>query len=219
MTNTIQQLIYFFAGLLVVLTFIMLTQRRVLNLIRLLALQGFILAVNMAFVAYSTGHAELFASVILTLIIKVWLIPYVLYRLLIHLNIRGKVEQLFNVPTILLCGFLLVLFAFYLSLSISTLSIVSNREVLTMALASVFLSSFMMIVKRKALTQVIALLSLENSLFFAASSATHGMPFIVELGIAFDVLIGLFIFGIFFFQIRSTFDSFDLTNLEQLKEE
>jgi hydrogenase-4 component E len=77
----------------------------------------------------------------------------------------------------------------------------------------------MMIIKRKAISQVISLLALENNLFFAASSATYGMPFIVELGIAFDVLVALFIFGIFFFRIRDTFENFDLDHLEKLREE
>jgi hydrogenase-4 component E len=210
---------YFFAALLVVLNFGMLVQRRMLGLIRLLILQGLVLALNLVFIAYATQQKELYLSVLLTLILKVWLIPYILLRLLIRFNIHGKIELLVNIPTTLLVGFALVIFAFDVSFSIPSFTTAAYPHVLALALASVFLSSLMMIVKRKAVSQVIGLLALENSLFFAANSTPYGMPLVVELGIAFDVLVGLFIFGIFFFQIRENFDSFDLKHLENLKEE
>jgi hydrogenase-4 component E len=76
----------------------------------------------------------------------------------------------------------------------------------------------MMITRAKAVPQVIGFLSMENGLFFAATSATYGMPMVVELGIAIDVLVGAFIFGIFFFHIRETFDSLDIHHMEKLKE-
>jgi len=87
------------------------------------------------------------------------------------------------------------------------------------ALASVLLSLLMMLTRRKAVPQVVGFLAMENGLFFAATSATHGMPLVVELGIALDVLVATFIFGIFFFQIRETFDSLDITNMEKLKDD
>lgn len=214
-----QQLIHFFAALLVLLSFSMLTQRRMLNLIRLLAWQGLVLAIDVALVAYATHQPELYISAILTLLLKVWFIPFLLHRMLINLGIRGKIEPLVNIPTTLLIGLALVIFAFNLSLPIATVSMVATSPgILGMALASVLLSSFMMIVKRKAISQVVALLALENSLFFVASSSAYSMPLVIELGIAFDVLVGLFIFSVFFLQIRDTFDSFDLKHLEQLRE-
>src|SRR5574340_1028984 len=76
----------------------------------------------------------------------------------------------------------------------------------------------MMIVRRKAIPQVIGFLAMENGLFFAATSATYGMPMVVELGIGLDVLVGMLIFGVFFFQIRERFDSLDLEHLEKLTE-
>lgn len=213
-----QQLIHFFAALLVLLSFSMLTQRRMLNLIRLLALQGLVLAIDVALVAYFTHQPELYISAILSLILKVWFIPFILHRMLIGLGIRGKIEPMVNTSITLLIGLGLVIFAFNLSLPISASSTVTSPGTLGMALASVLLSSFMMIIKRKAISQVVALLALENSLFFVASSSAYSMPLVVELGIAFDVLIGLFIFGVFFLQIRDTFDNFDLKHMEQLRE-
>lgn len=219
MSGLAQQFIHFFAALLLLLSFAMLTQRRILSLIKLLALQGFVLSINMALVAYVTQQIELYITVILTLFLKVWFIPFVLHQLLIRLHIQNNIEPIVNLPTTLLIGLALVIFAFNLSLPISNLSATTGRDTLALALASVLLSLFMMIIKRKAISQVISLLALENSLFFAASSATYGMPLVVELGMAFDVLIGLFIFGLFFFRIRDTFDSFDLHHLEKLRED
>ena|SRR3990167_433337 len=214
-----QELIHLFAALLLLMSFAMLTQRRIVSLIKLLALQGFILSIDMAFVAYVTGQSELYISVLLTLFLKVWLIPYVLLRLLIRLQVENKIQPSVNHPTILLIGLALVIFAFNLSLPITRITSAPSRETLALALASVLLSLFMMIIKRRAISQVISFLALENCLFFVAGSATNGMPLVVELGMAFDVLIGLFIFGLFFFQIRDTFDSFDLHHLEKLREE
>ena len=85
--------------------------------------------------------------------------------------------------------------------------------------AVVLLAFLMMIVRRKAVAQVVGFLAMENGLLFAATSATQGMPMVVELGIGLDVLVGVFILGIFFFQIREQFDSLDLQNMESLKED
>ena len=128
---------------------------------------------------------------------------------------QGKIEFIINLPSILLIGLTLVIFAFNLSNSIME----SATNNLSLALASVLISSFMLIIKRKAISQVISLLALENSLFFVVSSSTYGMSLVVELGVAFDVLIGLFIFGMFFFRIRENFESLDMVHLEQLREE
>ena len=92
-----------------------------------------------------------------------------------------------------------------------------TRSTLGIALASVLLAFLMMITRSKAIPQVIGFLAMENGLFFAATSATYGMP-VVELGVALDVLVGVFVLGIFFFHIRETFDSLDLKHMEKLKE-
>jgi hydrogenase-4 component E len=118
----------------------------------------------------------------------------------------------------MLVGIVLVILAFNLALPISQLAGTITRSTLGIAMASVLLSMLMMITRRKAVPQVIGFLAMENGLFFAATSATYGMPMVVELGIALDVLVGTFIFGIFFFQIRETFDSLDIHHLEKLKE-
>ena len=131
---------------------------------------------------------------------------------------RWEFEGLINIPTTMLIGIVLVVFSFNLALPISQLASTVTRATLGIAMASVMLSFLMMITRRKAIPQVIGFLSMENGLFFAATSATYGMPMVVELGIALDVLVGMLILGVFFFQIREQFDSLDLKHLEKLKE-
>jgi hydrogenase-4 component E len=207
------------ATILLIIAFAMLSQRRVLSLIRLFAWQGLVLSVSTAMVAYSTGQSHLWISAALTLGLKVIVLPIVLHSLIVRLNVRWDVEPLINVPTTMLAGIGLVIFAFALATPISQLAGTVTRSTLGIALASVLLSFLMMIVRRKAVPQVIGFLAMENGLFFAATSATYGMPLVVELGIALDVLVGTFVFGIFFFHIRETFDSLDIRHMEKLKED
>ena len=213
------QLINFLAALLLLIAFAMLSQRRILSLIHLFAWQGLILALSTTIVAYSTGQSHLYYSAFLTLLLKAFLLPWILHRLIIRLNIKWDVETLINIPTTMLVGIGLVIFAFNLAAPISQLANTITRSTLGIAMASVLLSFLMMITRRKAVPQVVGFLAMENGLFFAATSATYGMPLVVELGIALDVLVGTFIFGIFFFQIRETFDSLEIKHLEKLKED
>lgn len=213
------QFINLLAALLLLIAFAMLAQRRILSLIKLFAWQGALLALSTFIVAYSTNQHHLYYSAGLTLLLKVLLLPWLLHRLIHKLNVRWDVETLINIPTTMLVGIVLVIFSFNLAAPISQLSEGITRGLIGIALACVLLSLLMMLTRRKAVSQVVAFLSLENGLFFAATSATQGMPLVVELGIALDVLVATFIFGIFFFQIRETFDSLDITHMEKLKDD
>jgi hydrogenase-4 component E len=213
------QLINLFAALLLLLGFAMLTQRRIMSLINLFALQGFVLMLSTLVVGYSTQQSHLYISAAVTLALKVIVLPWFLHWLLGKLNVRWDVESMVNIPVQMLIGIALVIFAFNLALPIAQFSTSIARGTLGIALASVLLSFMMMITRAKAVPQVIGFLSMENGLFFAATSATYGMPMVVELGIALDVLIGVLILGVFLFQIREQFDSLDVRHLEALKEE
>jgi len=213
------QLIDLFAALLLLISFAMLAQRRVLSLINLFALQGLVLSISTMVVAWSSNQHHLYYSAGLTLLLKVLFLPWLLHRLIRKLDIKWDVETLINIPTTMLIGIAMVVFAFNLALPISALSATITKSTLGIALATVLLSFMMMITRRKAVPQVIGFLAMENGLFFAATSATYGMPMVVELGIALDVLVGSFIFGIFFFHIRETFDSLDIKHMEKLKED
>ena len=213
------QLINLFAAIPLLIAFAMLSQRRVLSLINLFAWQGMVLAVSTTVVAYSSNQHHLYYSAGLTLLLKVLVLPWILHRLIRKLNVKWDVETMFNIPTTMLVGIALVVFAFNLAAPISLMAGTITKSTLGIAMACVLLSFLMMITRSKAVPQVIGFLAMENGLFFAATSATYGMPMVVELGIALDVLVGMFILGIFFFQIRETFDSLDLKHMEKLKED
>ena len=212
------QLINLLAAVLLLLSFAMLTRRRILSLINLFAAQGLVLALSTALVAALTGQAHLYGSALLTLLLKALALPWILHRLIRRLNVTWDVETLLNIPATMLAGIVLVILAFNLAAPISQLAGTIGRATLGIALASVLLSFLMMITRSKAVPQVIGFLSMENGLFFAATASVYGMPMVVELGIALDVLVGALILGIFLFQIRERFDSVDTRHLERLKE-
>jgi len=217
-TDLLEQSINLFASMLLVLAFAMIAQRRILRLIHLFTLQGMALVSATVVVAYLTGEHHLYYSALVAFTLKVVLIPLLLHRLIDRLNVRWDVETLLNIPLTMLAGLLLVMFAFDLTAPIAALSTSIARGTLGIALACILLSFMMMIVRSKAVPQVIGFLSMENGLFFAAIAATDGMPMIVELGIAFDVLVGMLILGVFMFQIREQFESLDIRHLERLKD-
>jgi hydrogenase-4 component E len=219
MPALVNQLINLFAAVLLLLSFGLLAQRRVLSLIHLFTLQGATLTASTTVMAYFTDQPHLYYSAALTFVLKVLAMPWLLHRMIERLDVRWDVETLINIPTTMLVGIVLVIFAFNLALPISGLSASVARGTLGIALACVLLSFLMMITRRKAIPQVIGFLAMENALFFAATSATYGMPMVVELGIALDVLVGMIILGVFMFQIREQFDSLDIRHLEKLKEE
>ena len=219
MSTVLTQFVNLLGALLLILAFAMISQRRILSLVHLFTAQGATLALATAVVGVVTQQPHLYVSAALTFALKVLLIPYLLHRIVERLDIRWELERLINIPTTMLIGILVVIFAFNLALPISRLSSTLNRGTLGIALACVLLSFLMMITRTRAVPQVIGFLAMENGLFFAATSATDGMPMVVELGIALDVLVGMLILGVFFFQIREQFDSLDLHHMEKLKEE
>ncbi|MFM2465794.1 formate hydrogenlyase [Paraburkholderia sp. RL17-368-BIF-A] len=213
------QIINFLAAILLLLSFAMLSQRRILSLIHLYTLQGLTLVSANVILGYVTADVHLYISATLTLALKVGLIPWILYRLVRRLNVKADVESLLNIPATLLIGIVLVIVAFNVASPISQLASSVARGTLGIALACLLLSFMMMITRAKAVPQVIGFLSMENGLFFSAAAATNGMPMIVELGVGLDVLVGILILGVFMFQIREQFDSLDIHHLEKLKDD
>ncbi|OGS94668.1 MAG: formate hydrogenlyase, partial [Gallionellales bacterium RIFCSPLOWO2_12_FULL_57_18] len=175
MANLSAPLINLFAALLLLIAFAMLSQRRILSLINLFALQGLVLSASTAVVAYSSNQHHLYYSAALTLALKVIILPWILHRLIRKLNVKWDIEMLFNIPTTMLVGIVLVVFAFNLAAPISEMSGTITKGTLGIAMACVLLAFMMMITRSKAVPQVIGFLALENGLFFAATSATYGM--------------------------------------------
>ena len=213
-----QQLLDACAAILLLLAFAMLSQRRIVSLVNLYALQGAVLAAATLLVAWRTGEGHLYVSAALTIALKVLLLPWLLHRLIRRLEVYWDTEPLLNVSGTMLVGLLIVVFAFGLAEPITELANTATRSAIGIAVSVVLLAFLMMITRRKAMSQVVGFLSMENGLFFGAMSATYGMPMVIELGVALDVLVAMLVLGVFFFQIREQFDSLDLHNLEALKE-
>jgi len=207
------------AALILLTSFGLLVQRRIYGLLHIFAWQGLLLSISTAIVGYTASLHHLYISALLTLTIKVIVLPYILYLLIHRLRIHKEVEAMINIPATMLIGIILVILSYHLMSPITELSNLVTRSTLAVALATVMLGLLMMITRKKAVTQIIGFLAMENGLFFAATSATYGMPLVIELGVALDILIAAFIFGIFFFQIRTTFETLDLKAMEKLKEE
>jgi hydrogenase-4 component E len=213
-----QQLLNACAALLLLLSFAMLSQRRIVSLVNLFAVQGAVLAAATLLIAWRTGEGHLYFSALLTLALKVVFLPWLLHRLIRRLEVYWDTEPLLNISGTMLTGIVIVVFAFGLAQPITQLASTSTRNAIGIAVAVVLLAFLMMITRRKAMSQVVGFLSMENGLFFGAMSATYGMPMVVELGVALDVLVAVLVLGVFFFQIREQFDSLDLHHLERLSE-
>jgi hydrogenase-4 component E len=213
-----EQAILFIAALVVFTSFLMLAQRRLSALVFVFAWQGFMLAVATALCAYTQDSPHLYASALLTLALKAFLIPWMLLRLIVRFDMHREVESLLYPSAVMTVAASLVLFSYYVVLPIEQLSTLATRNTIAVSLAVVLLGMLTMVSRRQAVAHVVGFMSIENGLFFAAVAATAGMPMVVEMGIAFDVLVAAVIFGVFFFHIRSSIDSLDVDRLNRLSE-
>jgi len=213
------QLLNLFAALLLLLSFAMLLQRRTVTLVNILAMQGVLLCAATLVLAWRTGQSHLYISAAMTLLLKVLLLPWLLHRLIRRLNVYWDSETTLNAAGTMLVGVLIVIFSFGLAQPISAVANTAMRSAIGIAIAVILLAFLTMITRRKAMSQVVGFLSMENGLFFGAMSASYGMPMIVEFGVALDILVAMLVLGVFFFQIREQFDSLDLHHLESLKED
>jgi len=209
-----QQLIDGLAALMLLVSFALLAQHRMLSVLHWFAAQGVLLSITAAVVAYSSGHDELYASAAMALLLKGMLLPWLLWRVIRQLHVHREVEPLMNNAVTMMLALAITLFAFHVIHPIENISELMTRNTMSIATACVLLAMLMMMTRKKAITQVVGFLAVENSLFFAAIGATNGMPLIVEIGIAFDVLIAALIFGVFFFEIRNTFDSLEVDAMQ-----
>ena len=212
------QAIIVFAALVLLTSFIMLAQARMLPLIYAFAWQGALLAIVTALVAYVSAHPHLYISAALTVALKVFLIPWLLHRLTVQLNLHYEAEAIKHPSLLLLGGAGLVIFSYYVSLPIVHLSGLATRNTIAVSIAVVLIGMLLMIARKKAVAQVIGFMAIENGLFFSAVVSTYGMPLIVELGVAFDVLVAAVLFGVFFFHMRESFDTLDVDRLTRLSE-
>jgi len=213
-----EQAVLILAALVLFTSFSLLAQTRIISSIHAFAWQGALVAAATALVAFVAEQHHLYLSALLTFALKAVLIPWILHRLIRRLEITREVETVVHPALVMLAAATLVAFSYYVALPIEKLSTLATRNTIAVSMAVVLLGMLMMVTRRQAVTQVIGFMSMENGLFFAAVVSTHGMPMVVELGVAFDVLVATVIFGVFFFQIRQSIDSLDVDRLNRLAE-
>jgi hydrogenase-4 component E len=212
------QIIDLCSALLLLTCFAIAAQRRLSACVDLFALQSLFLAVTATLVALFTGIQHIYVAALLTVVIKVIIIPRVLKTVIERLNVTRELVMNVNIPAgLLICGGLVML-AFFITQPIIPLGFLLTRDSLAIALAIILIGFFTMIARKKAVTQVIGFLVMENGLFLGATAAAYGMPLIVELGVLFDVLVGALIIGIYTHRIHDAFDSVDTSKLSVLKE-
>ena len=206
------------AALIGLTSFLMLGQGRLLRLIFVFTVQGLLLSLTTALAAYSLNNPHLYISATLTLILKVMFIPWMLRREVIQMKMHRDIEALKNNTAVMLGGASLMVFSYYVLHPIVQTSSTVMLNALAVSLSVVLLGMLLMISHRQAVAHVVGFMSIENGLFFAAIVATNGMPMVVELGVAFDVLVAAVLFGIFFFHIRTSIDSLDVDRMNRLHE-
>jgi len=212
------QAILSMAALVGLTSFLMLGQGRLLRLIFVFALQGFLLTLTTTLAAYSMDKPHLYISAVLTLALKVLFIPWMLRRQVLHMNMHRDIEALKNNTFVMLGGASLMVFSYYVLHPIVQSSSAVMLNALAVSLSVMLLGMLLMISHRQAIAHVVGFMSIENGLFFAAIVATNGMPMVVELGVAFDVLVAAVLFGIFFLHIRTSIDTLDVDMLNRLHE-
>ena len=214
----LQQLVLVLAALVLFTSFVLLEQARLVSAIHAFAWQGLLVAAVTSVVAAAGDTHHLYFSALLTVGLKALLIPWMLRRLVRRLDLERHTESLRRPALVIMAGVALVIFSYWLVLPMVAQELSFTRNIVAISLAAVLIGLLMMVFRQQAVLQVIGFMSIENGLFLAAVSATGGMPLVVELGIAFDVLVAMVLFGVFFFQIRDSIETLDVDRLNRLTE-
>jgi len=204
---------HLFAGGLVLVSFAMLYQDRMFALINVFAAHAVVLALSVGWQAYVQDAPHLYVTAAIALVFKAGVIPAALRRIVERLKIHREIETVVGIGLTMLAGMALVALSTVVMLRVTATADPLAREDLAFALATVLLGLLMMVSRRNAVSQVIGFMSLENGLVLAATGA-RGMPLVVEISVAFSVLIAFIVVGIFLFRIRERFDSVDLGALD-----
>jgi hydrogenase-4 component E len=205
-------------GGVLLLSFALLYQRRLLAVFNAFTLQALLIAVAAAWQAHVQDAPHLYLTAGIALVFKAIVIPFALRRIVTFLDIHHTIEIVIGVGATMMAGVGLVALSILLVLPVTFASGALTRESLAMALSVVLIGLLMMISRRNAVTQVVGFMSLENGLILAAVSV-KGMPLVVEMSIAFEVMVAFIIFGVFFFHIRERFDTLDLQYIETFRGE
>jgi hydrogenase-4 component E len=201
-----------------ILSFALLYQRRLFGVIKIYAVQALLLAMAAAWQAQAQDAPRLYVTAGIALVLKAIIIPLALRWIITRLNIHRAIETALGIGPTMVVGVALVALSILLVLPVTAASGALTRESLAAALSIVLLGLLMMITRRNAVSQVVGFMSLENGLILAAVGV-KGMPLVMELSIAFSVMVAFIVFGIFFFHIRERFDTLDVHDIERFRGE
>ncbi|MDX8504811.1 hydrogenase-4 component E [Mesorhizobium captivum] len=206
------------AGSLVLVSFMMLYQDRLFALINVFALHAVVLALSVAWQAYIQEAHHLYITAAIALVFKAIVIPVGLHRIIQRLGIHRDIETAVGIGPTMLAGIGLVTLSMLLMLRVTPEADPLAREDLAFALSIILLGLLVMVTRRNAVSQVVGFMSLENGLVLAATGA-KGMPLVVEISVAFSILIAFIVIGVFLFRIRERFDSVDVGALDDYRGE
>jgi hydrogenase-4 component E len=206
------------AGSLVLVSFMMLYQDRLYALLNTYATHALVLALSVAWQAFVQHAPHLYITALIALVFKAIIIPVALHRIIVRLGIHREIETAIGFGLTMLAGIGLVALSMVVMLRVTPGADPLAREDLAFALSVVLLGLLVMVTRRNAVSQVVGFMSLENGLVLAATGA-KGMPLVVEISVAFSVLIAFIVIGIFLFRIRERFDSVDLQALDRFRGE
>ena len=216
MDRLVFDIAHFLAGALVLVSFMLLYQHRLYALLNIFALQAFVLTLSVAWQAFIQDAPHLYVTAGIALVFKAIFIPVVLHKIIQRLGIHREIETVVGVGTTMVTGMGLVALSMAVMLQVTTEADALAREDLAFALSVVLLGLLMMITRRNAVSQVIGFMSLENGLVLAATGA-KGMPLVVEISVAFSILIAFIVIGIYLVRIRERFDAVDSEALDSFR--
>ena len=205
---------HLFAGGLVLVSVMILYQDRMTGLINTFALHALVVSLSVAWQAYIQHAPHLYITAAIALVVKAAVIPLALHRIVVRLGIHRTIEPVVGIGQTMLAGIGLVALSIMVMLPITAQAGTLAREDLAFALSVILLGLLMMIARRNAVSQVIGFLSIENGLILAATAA-KGMPLVVEISVAFSILVALIVIGIFLFRIRERFETVDIHLLHE----
>jgi len=204
------------AGSLVLVSFMLLYQDRLYALLNVYALHALVLSLSVAWQAYIQDAPHLYITAFIALAFKAVVIPVALHRMIVRLGIHREVETVGSIGPVMLAGLGLVGLSLAVMLHITADANLIAREDLAFALSVLLLGLLIMVTRRNAVSQVVGFMSLENGLVLAATGA-RGMPLVVEISVAFSILIAFIVIGIFLFRIRERFDTVDVQALDRFR--
>jgi hydrogenase-4 membrane subunit HyfE len=212
-----QDLVILFAAGMLVTAYLMVGQKALFTAIRLYALQSMLLGGVAVVMGLAGDRSHLLASAALTIGLKGVVIPWFLMRVIDRIGIHREIEPILNVPASLLICLGLTVVGYRVSTGLADGASGAAHHVIGVSLSMLLMGLFLMVTRRKAVTQILALLTVENAVFLVALGATTGMPLIVELGISFDVIVAVLVLGVLVHRIVDRFESMDVSRLSKLK--